>query len=65
MEKRETKEIVPRYVRITETRCGKCKHLKGQLWDTDYPYYCKAHKEALPKIVVHFFGEACKDFEEL
>ena len=62
MEKRETKEVVPRYVSITETRCGKCKRLK-ELRSTTYPFYCEAHREALPEIVVHFFGEACKEFK--
>ena len=63
MEERETKEIVPRYLPIAETQCGKCKHLK-KTTDTDYPFYCLRHREALPKIVVHFFGEGCKEFEE-
>ena len=53
------------YVDIKQTRCGKCKRLRGKLWNTAHPYYCTAHGEALPEIVVHFFGEGCKEFEEI
>ena len=58
----EKRERIPKYVDIKETRCGKCKHLKHRL---GIDYVCEAHGETLPDIVVDFFGEACKDFEEL
>ena len=62
MEKRETKEeIIPKYVDIKETRCGKCKQLK--IIDRQ-DALCLVHG-VLPRILPHFFGDACKDFEEL
>ena len=66
-----TEEIIPKYVPITETKCGKCKHLKANptyrklyTYQSSYPYRCEAHNEALPEIVVNFFGDTCKEFEE-
>ena len=50
-------------INIKNTKCGKCKNLKGKLWNSSYPYYCEAHREALPEIVVSFFGDTCKEFE--
>jgi len=62
--------MIPKYVPIAETRCGKCKHLKTAVsykhhWiSVDKPYICEAHGETLPTYVVNFFGDACEEFEQ-
>ena len=58
-------ETVYRYIHITKTRCGKCKHLhKHYYLKRHYEYMCHARGQELPFNPPNFFADACEDFEE-